>query len=70
MERRRNGGTSVRCRNCYVEIAKSVSEKRIFTLLCNSSPIALQHANVQRVATVIHFVPLVTHSSPAYEILY
>ena len=40
------------------------SEKRIFTLLVNSSPITLQMVVLLLVTAVIHFKTLVTHSSP------
>ena len=39
-------------------------KKRIFTLLVNSSPLALQVIVTLLVTAVIHFKALVTHSSP------
>ena len=45
-------------------VANNALKKRIFTLLVNSSPSALQVVVTLWVTEVIHFEALVTHSSP------
>ena len=70
LERRYNGGKYRTQENCNVEIAFPISKNRIFKLLCNSSPIALQVIVTLIVTAVIHFNTLVTHSSPRHRILY
>ena len=45
-----------------------IQKNRIFTLLVNSAPVALQQYVHQRITWVIHFVSLVTHSSPLHDI--
>ena len=70
LERRYNGGKYTTQENCNVEIAFPISKNRIFKLLCNSSPIALQVVVTLIVTAVIHFNTLVTHSSPRHRILY
>ena len=43
-------------------------KNRISALLCNSSPVTLQVIVTLDITAVIHFVPLVTHSSPSSSI--
>ena len=45
-------------------VANNALKKRIFILLCNSSPVTQQVVVTLLVTAVIHFKPLVTHSSP------
>ena len=45
-------------------VANNALKKSIFTLLVNSSPLALQVIVTLLVTAVIHFKALVTHSSP------
>ena len=45
-------------------VANNALKKRIFTLLCNSSPVTLQVIVTLTITEVIHFKALVTHSSP------
>ena len=45
-------------------VAKNALKKRIFILLCNSSPVTLQVIVTLLVTVVIYFKALVTHSSP------
>ena len=45
-------------------VANNALKKRIFILLCNSSPVTLQVIETLLVTAVIHFKALVTHSSP------
>ena len=45
-------------------VANNALKKGIFTLLVNSSPLALQVIVTLWVIAVIHFKALVTHSSP------
>ena len=45
-------------------VANNALKKRIFTLLVNSSPVALQVIVTLLVTAVIHFKALVTYSSP------
>ena len=45
-------------------VANNALKKRIFILLCNSSPVTQQVIVTLLVTAVIHFKTLVTHSSP------
>ena len=45
-------------------VANNALKKRIFILLCNSSPVTLQVIVTLLVTVVIYFKALVTHSSP------
>ena len=45
-----------------------IQKNRIFTLLVNSSPVALQVTVALDITAVIHFASLVTHSSPSHSI--
>ena len=65
VERKISGGSTEASQPLTLGTHIHRKKNRISALLCNSSPVTLQVIVTLDITAVIHFVPLVTHSSPS-----